>query len=89
MNIIYAMQYPDGSIDDSILYKEEDLDYSIDKPYKDQAMHSRMRLMFHREFGEGFRPDRELHKAAMKEIEKRYVNCKIVRVKIVLDEVQG
>jgi hypothetical protein len=88
MNRIYAMQYPDGSIDDSILYKESDLDYSIDKPYKTKAMESRMRLMFKQEFNECFRPDNLLHKITMQQLNERYKRCEMVRVKIVLDEVR-
>ncbi len=89
MNIIYAMQYPDGSIENSHLYTEQNLDRSLKESFEDQAMYARMRLQFRILFGEGFQPNRELHKAAMKEIEKQYEGYKMVRVKIVLDEVQG
>jgi hypothetical protein len=88
MSRIYAMQYPDGSIDDSILYRERDFDSSIGEPYEHQAMDARMRLMFRDEFNEEFDHVNPLHKAAMRELYRLYERCKMVRVKIVSVEVQ-
>lgn len=82
----YAIQYSDGSIAADYFYTEDDLDYSISKPYEEQARGKFLRDRFRREYDDVYKSDSAIHRVAMEKIERTYAGAKAVKVKLIVIE---
>lgn len=82
----YAIRYPDGSIAADSFYTEDDLDYTISKPFEEQARGKFLRDRFRREYNDVYKSDSAIHRVAMEKIERIYAGVKAVKVKLMAIE---